>query len=71
MDEFKNYVFDMPKRPLNAFSLFVKDRLPDLKKENEKAPTAKLLKTVAKEWKEEDGVSQSKYEKLQIKLFLT
>ena len=67
MDEFKNYVFDMPKRPLNAFSLFVKDRLPDLKKENEKAPTAKLLKTVAKEWKEEDGVSQSKYEKLALK----
>ena len=66
MEEFKNCVFDMPKRPLNAFTLFVKDRLPDLKKENEKAPTAKLLKAVAKEWKEEDGVSQSKYEKLAL-----
>ena len=67
MDEFKNYVFDMPKRPLNAFTLFVRDRLPDLKKENEKTPTAKLLKIVAKEWKEEEDVSQSKYEKLAIK----
>ena len=63
MEQFKNYVFDLPKRPLNAFSLYVRDRIPDLKQENEKAPTTKLIKMVAKEWKEEDGVSQSKYEK--------
>ena len=63
MDQFKNYVFDLPKRPLNAFSLYVRDRIPDLKQENEKAPTTKLIKMVAKEWKEEEGVSQSKYEK--------
>ena len=66
MEEFKNCVFDMPKRPLNAFTLFFKDSLHYLKKENEKTPTAKLLKAVAKEWKEEDGVSQSKYEKLAL-----
>ena len=55
----------MPKKPLNAFALFMKDRLPDLKKEkgNEKAPMAKLLKIAAKEWTSEDGVSQKKYEK--------
>ena len=65
MDEFKNVIFDMPKKPLNAFALFMKDRLPDLKKEkgNEKAPMAKLLKIAAKEWTSEDGVSQKKYEK--------
>ena len=63
MEEFKNYVFDMPKRPLNAFSLFVRDRTPDLKKENEELPNNKLIKLAAKEWKEEDGVSQAKYEK--------
>ena len=63
MEQFKTYVFDLPKRPLNAFSLYVKDRIPDLKQENEKAPTTKLIKMVAKEWKEEDGVSQSQYEK--------
>jgi high mobility group protein B2 len=63
MEQFKNYVFDLPKRPLNAFSFYVRDRIPDLKQENEKAPTTKLIKMVAKEWKEEDGVSQSKYEK--------
>ena len=67
IDEFKNYVFDMPKRPLNAFTLFVKDRLPDLKNDKKDVPTAKLLKIVAKEWNEEDGVSQSKYEKLALK----
>ena len=63
MEQFKNYVFDLPKRPLNAFSLYVRDRIPDLKQENEKAPTTKLIKMVAKEWKEEDGVSQTQYEK--------
>lgn len=63
MEQFKTYVFDLPKRPLNAFSLYVKDRIPDLKQENEKAPTTKLIKMVAKEWKEEDVVSQSQYEK--------
>ena len=63
MDEFKNCIFDLPKRPLNAFSLFVKDRIPDLKKEKPEVQTTTLLKQVAKEWKTEDGVSQSKYEK--------
>ena len=63
MEEFKNVVFDMPKRPLNAFSLFVRDRVPDLKAENPKVPNNELLRKVAREWKEEDGVSQSKYEK--------
>ena len=63
MAEFKNVVFDMPKRPLNAFSLFIKDRVPDLKKENEKAPVTKLIKIAAKEWQSEDGVSQAKYER--------
>ena len=63
MDEFKNCVFDLPKRPLNAFSLYVKDRMPDLKKDKPDEPNAKLLKQIAKEWRAEDGVSQSKYEK--------
>ena len=63
MKEFKNVVFDMPKRPLNAFSLYVRDRVPDLRKEKEDLPNNKLLKIVAKEWQEEDGVSQLKYEK--------
>ena len=63
MAEFKNVVFDMPKRPLNAFSLFIKDRVPDLKKENGKAPVTKLIKIAAKEWQSEDGVSQAKYER--------
>ena len=65
MAEFKNFVFDMPKRPLTAFTLFIKERIPDLKKEkgNDKAPVTKLIKIAAKEWQSEDGVSQAKYEK--------
>ena len=63
MLEFKNVIFDMPKRPLTAFSLFVRDRLPDLKKEDKETPTPELLRKVAKEWQKEEGVSQAKYEK--------
>ena len=63
MEEFKNCVFDLPKRPLNAFSLFVKDRMPDLKNEKPDEPNPKLLRQIAKEWNSEDGVSQRKYEK--------
>ncbi len=63
MKEFNNCVFDLPKRPLTAFSLFVKDRMPDLKAEKPKEETQTLLKQIAKEWKTEDGVSQNKYEK--------
>ena len=63
MAEFKNAVFDYPKRPLTAFSIFVKDRIPDLRKEKKDIPVPKLLKMAAKEWQSEDGVSQAKYEK--------
>ena len=63
MEEFKNYIFDMPKRPLNGFSLYVKDRVPDLKKEKPKESVQNLIKIVGKEWRKEDGVSQAKYEK--------
>jgi hypothetical protein len=64
MEEYKNYVFDMPKRPLNGFSLFIKDRIPDLKKENPKKAVADLIKIAAKEWTNQEGVSQSNYEKM-------
>ena len=63
MKEFENYVFDMPKRPVNAFALYVKDRIPDLREENKKLAINELIKIAAKEWQKEDGVSQSKYEK--------
>lgn len=63
MEEFNKYVFDMPKRPLNAFSLYVKDRMPDLKSEKKNSPASELIKQIAKEWQKEDGVSQKKYEK--------
>ena len=63
MEDFKKYTFDMPKRPLNAFSLFVRDRVPDLKKKKKDAPVTELLKTAAKEWQSGEGVSQKLYER--------
>ena len=67
MAEFKNYVFDIPKRPATPFALFVKDRIPDLKEENKDAPVTKLIKMAAKEWTSEEGVSQKKYEQKALK----
>ena len=67
MAEFKNYVFDIPKRPATPFALFVKDRIPDLKEENKDAPITKLIKMAAKEWTSEEGVSQKKYEQKALK----
>ena len=65
MKQFDNCVFDMPKRPLNAFALYAKDCIPALRQENKNKdlPTPELLKIAAKEWNNEDGVSKSKYEK--------
>ena len=63
MKEFDNVVFDMPKRPINAFSLYVKDRIPDLREKKRNVPNNELLKIAAKEWMKEEGVSQAKYEK--------
>lgn len=63
MEDFKKYTFDMPKRPLNAFTLFVRDRVPDLKKKNKDANVQKLIRLAAKEWQSEEGVSQKAYER--------
>ena len=63
MEDFKKYTFDMPKRPLNAFTLFVRDRVPDLKKKNKDANVQKLIRLAAKEWQSQEGVSQKAYER--------
>ena len=50
---------------VNAFSLFVGDSNPDLKikAKNKKSFPTELVKFATKEWKNKDGVSQSKYGK--------
>ena len=62
MAEYSNYVFDMPKRPVTAFALYVRDRIPDLREKDKKSPVTKLIKKAAEEWTSGEGISHSKYE---------
>lgn len=61
MEQFNNKVFDMPQRPKTGFSLYMADRLPDLKKENPNKGNNELIKVVAKEWQDGIIVNQSIY----------
>ena len=61
MEKFNNKVFDMPRKPLTGFALYVADRVPDLKKENPNKPNNELIKMVAKEWQDGKIVNQSTY----------
>ena len=63
MSKFQNKVFDMPKKPISGFSLYVRDRMPDLKKEKPHETTNELIKQIAKEWQEEKDVDQKLYNK--------
>ena len=63
MEKFNNKVFDMPKKPLTGFSLYISDRMPDLKKEKPDSPPSDLIKIIAKEWQEGKVVNQSIYNK--------
>ena len=63
MEKFNNKVFDMPKKPLTGFSLYISDRMPDLKKEKPDSPPGDLIKIIAKEWQEGKVVNQSIYNK--------
>ena len=64
MAQFKNKVFDMPKRPPSGFLMYVSDRMPDLRKEKPKADTSTLLKQIAKEWQENKVSNQGEYNKI-------
>jgi hypothetical protein len=63
MELFNNKVFDMPKKPHSAFTLFLSDRMPELKKEKPDETTSDLLKLIAKEWQEGEIVDHSAYNK--------
>ena len=61
MEKFNNKVFDMPRRPLTAFALYVADRMPDLRKEKPNKANNELIKMIAKEWQDKKKVDQSSY----------
>ena len=61
MLQLQNKVFDMPKKPISGFALYVTDRMPDLKKEKSGVPTQSLIKKIAEEWQEGKEVDQFSY----------
>ena len=64
MDTFKNAVFDMPKRPINVYALYVKDKLNDLKQKYKNSEYKFLIKKVSEQWQNENKATQMKYLKL-------
>ena len=63
MSKFQDKVFDMPKKPISGFSLYVRDRMPDLKKEKPDETSNDLIRQIAKEWQEENNVDPKLYNK--------
>ena len=63
MAQFQGKIFDMPKKPVSGFSLYVCDRMPDLKKEKPSQPAQTLIRVIAKEWMEGKKVDQNSYNK--------
>ena len=58
---FNNKVFDMPHRPLTGFTLFVSDRIPELREEKPNKSNNELIKMIAEEWQDGKIVDKSIY----------
>jgi hypothetical protein len=63
MIHFQDKVFDMPKKPVSGFALYVAERMPDLKKEKPDLQLNQLMKQAAKEWNDGKDVDQKEYNK--------
>jgi hypothetical protein len=63
MAQFQDKIFDMPKKPVSGFSLYVCDRMPDLKKEKPNQSNQALIRIIAKEWMDGKNVDQNSYNK--------
>ena len=62
MMEFSKLVFDLPKKPMDGYKLYLCERLPILKKENLEEFNEILIKRIAKEWQEKRFLDKSEYE---------
>jgi len=57
MIKFQNKIFDMPKRPISGFKLYVSERIPILKEENPKKDIPSLIVQISEEWQVKDDKS--------------
>lgn len=63
MLKFQDKVFDMPKKPISGFALYVSDRMPDIKEEKPDVPLTELMRQIAIEWQTEKNVDKNYYNK--------
>ena len=64
MKQFQDKEFDMPKKPISGFSLYVSERMPEFKKARPDKSIPELVKQIAKEWQEGKNVDQKMYNKI-------
>ena len=73
LEQFKDKVFDMPKKPRTAFSFYLSDRLQELKKDNPDSLFNILIKKAAEEWqnlteaKKDEYIKNSEKDKIRFK----
>ena len=85
MEQFKRTVFDIPKRPLSSFSLFIKDTIVKMKEKEEykNLPNSELIKKASILWEKleinlkqkfeensKDDIKRFKYEMKQFKKYV-
>ena len=63
MLKFQNKVFDMPKKPVSGFILYLTERIPDIRKEKPDQSMQIYVKLIAKEWMDGKKVDQNLYNK--------
>jgi hypothetical protein len=63
-EEVKSRKYDQPKRPVNAYNFYIKNVLPELRKENPKKETKDLFSIAAKQWGDLSDKDKSKYVKM-------
>ena len=64
MLRFQDKIFDMPKKPISGFALYVSERMPELIKKASVKKIPEHLKQIAKEWQEGKNVDQNVYNKI-------
>jgi hypothetical protein len=60
-EKLKSRVYDMPKRPGNGYTLYLKEVLPDLQAAHPKKSSPELFKIVAEDWQNMSDKNKEKY----------
>ena len=63
MEKFQYKIFDIPKKPISAFNLYLGDNIRRLKKSNPEASPKKLINMIYKEWKKNSPAQKEYQEK--------